>query len=204
MEKPVLDPSSNYVVVTGARYAGHDLPANHAAKFVEEPTAPGEFTIEQAQQLLDAGKLQLASDVRPTPVEKPEDEVERLTEMEAMGEDKFLIRAPWLGEGEVVAGADEAKARYAEVRDAGLETYRSVEAVAAKTLSGPNAGAVASNTLAGADGFGIVEAGSNGYYEVVAPGREPEKVRGKTNAEDRLAALRIEIAAEGQIEPPAE
>lgn len=191
-----LDPAASYVTTVGARYRGHDLAANYPVKIVEEPARPGELTEDEAQQLLDARKLMLAHDVRPTPIERPEDEVERLAEIEAMEDGKFLIRAPWLdGGSETVTGDDAARERFSAIKAEGLDKYRAAKDSAAKSgLSDANAGAVGSATITGSDGFGIVESGSNGYFEVLAPGREPEKVRGKANAEARLAELRTEAA----------
>lgn len=191
-----LDPAGSYVTTTGGRYAGHDLVANHPITIVEEPSGPGQLTTEQGQQLLDARKIQLAADVRPTPVEKPEDAVRRLAVLERIEGDEFLLRAPWLPKAETISGEDKAHERLAEVRDLGIETYRSIEADAAKSTSPIVASDVAGAAITGGDGFSVEETGSNGYYTVVAPGREPEKVRGKANADKRLADLRIEIAAE--------
>src|SRR4051812_20767797 len=189
-----LNREAQYVIVTGGLYGGHTLVASHAVSIVDEPARPGEFTEEQAQHLLDAGKIQLASDLRPTPVERPEDAVVRLSDLEPMGDDKFLLRAPWLPEAETITGEEAARARLAEVQALGLEVYRSAEAAAAKTESPANAAAVAAATITGNDGFAIEETGSNGYYTVSGPNREPEKVRGKAAAEARLAELRAEAA----------
>lgn len=189
-----FDPAKNYVIAAAGLYAGHTLTASHDVTILDEPTRPGEFTPAIAEQLYDAGKLMLADDVRPTPVERPEDAVVRLADLEHIEDEKFLIRAPWLDEAETVTGADEAKARLLEVHDLGLEAYRAAETAAGRTLSPANAGAVAAATIAGDDGFSIIENGSNGYYDIVAPGKEPERVRGKTAAEKRLAELRVEAA----------
>lgn len=194
MNKIILDPAAAYVIVTGGQFAGHALAATAPAKFVDEPSKPGEFTIEQGQQLLEAGKIQLAGDLRPTPVEKPEDAVVRLSDIEAVDGGKFLIRAPWMNEAETIKGENEARARLLEVQEAGLEVYRSTEAVAAKSLSPANAAAAGAAAITGEDGFSIVENGSNGYFDVIAPGKEPERVRGRANADKRLAELRAEAA----------
>jgi hypothetical protein len=205
----VLDPNADYVVVTGGLYAGHTLVASAPVAIVEEPRKPGDLTTEQAQQLYDAGKLQLASEVRPTPVERPEDAVVRLSVLEPMEGGKFLLRAPWLPEGsETVTGdEDKAKARLAAIRDEGLATYEAVRSSAARK-NPESADAIAATTLAGGDGFQIVESGSIGYYTIIGPDREPERVRGKKAAETRLAEVRAEVAGgvaslEPTIEPPA-
>ena len=196
-----LDANANYVIATGGQFGGHNLTATTPIKIVDEPARPAEFTAEQAEQLLVAGKIQLADDVRPTPVESPEDAVRRLAEIEAMDEGKFLIRAPWLAEAETVEGKEAAEVRFRNVILEGLKVYQAAEASAAETLSPANAASVAGAALTGSDGFQMIESGSNGYYDVVAPGREPERVRGKAKAEARLAELRVE-AATPPIEPP--
>jgi hypothetical protein len=201
-----LDPNANYVVVSGGLYGGHTLVATHPVSIVEEPARPGEFTTEQAQHLLNGGRIQLGSEVRPTPVERPEDAVVRLSTLEPTGDGKFLIRAPWLPKGaEIVKGSsDAANARLMKVREEGLTTYNEVrDAVDDVNV----ADQIAANTIAGGDALRIEETGSNGYYTIVgAPDREPERVRGKANAERRLAELRTELATaatEPTIEPQA-
>lgn len=191
-----LDLNLAYVIATAGLYAGHRLVASHPVKIVEEPSAPGEFTEAQGQQLLDAGKVVPKSAMRPTPVETPEASVRRLAVLEPMGDDRFLLRAPWLDEAETITGEEPARTRLVEVYDLGLEAYRKAEEIA--PLAGPA-------TIAGDDGFAMDETGSNGYYTVTAPGKDPEKVRGKANAETRLAELRAEAAEAARnltVDPP--
>lgn len=195
-----LDPAADYVITTPGLYAGQTLVATHEIKIVDEPARPGEFTKEQAEQLLLGGRIQLASEVRPTPVERPEDGVLRLADVEAMEGGKFLIRAPWLpDQAEIVSGGiEKATARYEEVVALGLEAYNAARETAAASTSIANADAIAAATIAGNDGFQMIEAGSNGYYLVSGPNGEPETVRGKGKAEERLAELRAEAATSAQ------
>ena len=204
-----LDPAINYVTATGGLYGGHTLVATHPVKIVEgEPSKPGEFTAEQAQHLLNAGKILPATDLRPTPVERPEDAVVRLSDVEEIeNSGEFLIRAPWLPEGsETVKGRDEAAARLVEVRDEGLTKYRETIESLSGSMSPANAQAVAAAEIEGSDGFSITDDGSNGYYTITGPGDVSERIRGKANAEKRLAELRAEASGstlDPTIEKPA-
>lgn len=191
-----FDPTISYVTAAGGLFAGHTLTARYPVTIVDEPARPAELTTEQAQHLVKAGKLIPASSARPTPVERPEDAVERLADLEPMEGDKFLIRAPWLPDGsETVTGEEQARARLAEVKQLGLDHYHAAEKAAAKTVDAQTAADVAGASITGGDGFGLSETGSNGYFTVSAPGKEPEKVRGREAAERRLAELRAEAAA---------
>jgi hypothetical protein len=190
-----FDPSISYVTAAGGRYADHDLAAGYPVKVTDEPTRPAEFTPAQMEQLVAGGKLVPVGTVRPTPVERPEDAVERLADLEPMEDDKFLIRAPWLDEAETVTGAEKAQARLVEVKEQGLEHYRKAEGIAAKTLAPNVAADVAGATLTGGDGFMITDDGSNGYYTITKPDGSTERVRGKDKAETRMAEMRAEAAA---------
>lgn len=164
---------------------GHDLNVGAPVKIVEgEPEKAGDLTLDEATHLWAAGRVVYSEMARPTAVETPEQAAARLTDMEPLGDDKFLIRAPWLTESLTITGAEAAHSRRDDVIAEGVSLYRNTAAVAGDEAA---AGAI------GGDGWSMTEAGSNGYYEITGPGLDqPEKVRGKANAEQRLAELRGE------------
>lgn len=163
---------------------GHALNAGAPITIVDDPSGRGEVTEAEAELLWNGGRLVYAGEARPTPVESPEDAAERLTVMEPLEPGLFLIRAPWLGEGERVQGREAADKRRAEVVQAGIDLHR-------ETAEAAGTGAAAA-ALGNTDGFFMSEVGSNGYYDVGGPGIKTERVRGKANAEQRLAELRGE------------
>jgi hypothetical protein len=190
-----LDPTRPLVMTTGANVNGHDLMQRTAIEIVEEESdKPRELTVVQAEQLLNRGVLIYADRAVATPVETPRQTAERLADREELENGRVLIRAPWLTESEQVAKGAADK-RYAEVVEAGEQLYR-------ETLAGGGPVEAAVLAVTATDGISVEETGSNGYYTVTAPGREPEKIRGRQNAEDRAAELRSEIAAE--TSPPVD
>ena len=164
---------------------GHDLNVGAPVKIVDgEPENPGDLTLDEATHLWAGGRIVYSEMARPTAVETPEQAAERLTDMEPLGDGKFLIRAPWLTESLTITGEEAAQTRRGEVVEEGVALYRNTAEVAGEDAA---AGAI------GGDGWSMTEAGSNGYYEITGPGLDqPEKVRGKANAEQRLAELRGE------------
>ena len=177
-----FDKSKPLVMARFGTLRGHALNAGAPLTIVDDPEGPGEVTEDEAELLWGGNRITYADEARPTPVESPEDAAERLTVMEPLEPGLFLIRAPWLGEGERVQGREAADKRRAEVVQAGIDLHR-------KTADVAGSGAAAA-ALGNVDGFAMTEAGSNGYYDITGPGIEPERVRGKANAEQRLAELR--------------
>jgi hypothetical protein len=181
-----FDKAKPLVMARFGTLRGHALNAGAPVTIAAKPEGRGEVTEAEAELLWNGGRLVYAAEARPTPVESAEDAADRLTVMEPLEPGLFLIRAPWLGEGERVQGREAADKRRAEIVQAGIDLHRNTTEVA-----GSGAAAAA---LGNTDGFVMTEAGSNGYYEITGPGIEPERVRGRANAEQRLAELRGEAA----------
>lgn len=183
------------VMARALQVNGHQLRQGSPIHVMPDETGePGEITADQAARLWAGGTLIYADRALATPVETPERYAARVTEVDELEGGKFLIRAPWLGEGEEVS-ADKLDARRQEVIDLGVQAHRElIESF------GPTA-AVA--VIAGTDGFLATDKG-NGNYEITGPGlSEPLKVRGKANAEDKIAELRTEAALKTQAETDA-
>lgn len=182
-----FDPTKPLVVSAFAQVHEHDLTVGTEVKIVEEqsdPPAPGEVTLDEAIHLWRADKIDYTENARPTPVASPEDEAERLTEIERLSKNKFLIRAPWLAEGETITGREEAAKRYAEVVQQGIDD---------PTPVAPMGVTVEAETEDEVDDtpqtFGFKEAGSNGYYEITGPNLKPYKVRGEAAAQAEVERL---------------
>lgn len=114
-----FDPSKSLVMGRFNTVGGHALAAGSALTIVEEPKERGEVTLETATRLWASGTFVYADKAHPTPVESPQDAARRLVAMEETGNGWYLIRAPWLGEGEKVQGREAAEARKAELIEAG-------------------------------------------------------------------------------------
>jgi hypothetical protein len=182
LDPAAFDPTRPLAIARHGTLNGHVLHAAAPVKVVDEPAAPGDLLHDDAARLWAAGRIVYAEDARPTPVEKPEQAARRLTVVEPLGDDKHLIRAPWLREGEIVTGTEATALRRDAVIAQGIELFGTTAEISGETA--------AANALGG-DGFVITEAGSNGYYDITGPGlTEPERVRGRANAEARLAELR--------------
>lgn len=186
-----FDPTRSLAFARHGTLHGHTLHAAAPVRIVDEPSLSGELTHDDAVRLWSAGRIVYSEDARPTPVEKPEQAARRLTTIEPIGDDKHLIRAPWLSEGITVTGADKAMLRRDAVIAEGIELYGTTAEIG---------GEAAAASALGGDAFTITETGSNGYYDITGPGLvEPERVRGKANAETRVAELRGEAA---KVETP--
>jgi hypothetical protein len=184
LDPAAFDPTKNYAAAAFMTLGGHQLGLGAPITITDEPSAPGEVTAANAAILFSGRKIVAADQVRPTPVESPLDAARRLTEVEPLDDDKFLIRAPWLAEALTVEGADQAALTLADVRAEGIKFHEGQQALAAETGS-----AEVPVPL----GFELIEAGSNGWYEITGPGlSEPERIRGRDNAEQRLVQLRGE------------
>lgn len=202
LDPATFDRAKPLVLARGETINGHDLVAGTTVELVDEETdARAQLTEQQAVRLWAGGTLIYADRALPTPVESPRQMAERVTVLEPMGNGQFLLRAPWLGEGEIIKGAEKAGNRRREVVEEGVAKYQSLAESAGLDAAVAEVGGVP-------DGFEIAEVGSNGYYEINGPGLdEPEKVRGRANAEARMAELRAAAAAEqgqsGAATPPA-
>lgn len=195
-----FDAAQPMIMSRGHTVAGHPLVRSTRITIVDdESDKPGHLTAAQAEHLFRSGVLVYAANALPTPVETPRQAATRLATIEELGRGRFLIRAPWLDEGEKISGAEAAVKRHAEVIEDGVVQYREL-------LQKGGVVAAAAVLSEQDDGFALVEAGSNGYYEITGPGLdEPEKVRGKQKAEDRLAELRAaEAEKAAAIQPPSQ
>ncbi len=85
-----------------------------------------------ALRLWLVGYIVYKKDWRPTPVETPEQEAERVVTMEDTGNGWYLITTPWGEEGEKVHGKEAAEARYAEIVAQGAPAPESDEDRAAR------------------------------------------------------------------------
>jgi hypothetical protein len=189
-----FDPTQPIVMARNNTVGGHALRAGEALTIVDadEPEGRGEVTLDQATTLWARGTFVYLTDVRPTPVESPQDAARRLIEVDELGGGWYLIRAPWLPEGEKVQGAEATETRKAELIAAGQPTDVVAQAVVVDQPAPPsNSGPL----------YTMTEAGSNGYYQISGPGlAEPEKVRG----EDKAAARLAELEAAPLQDPPKE
>lgn len=112
----LFDATRPLVIVRSVQLYDHDVTGGDPLIIVEaDPKEKGEVTKDIALRLWLTGIADYSGDVRPTPVETPEQGAERLTEMDDLGGGWFLIRAPWLGEGEKVHGKAKAAERRAAI-----------------------------------------------------------------------------------------
>lgn len=183
-----LDISRPIIMARAVPVNGHDLLKGEAIRIVPDPSDErAQLTAKQAEHLFAGGYLIYADRAVATPVETPEQYAERATEVDQLDEDTFLIRAPWLGEGEEVS-AEKLLERKQEVIDEGAQAHRDLI-----NDLGPDAAAA---VVTGADGFSL-EPQPGGYFVINGPGLdEPLRVRGRQAAEDKLAELRVAAAAE--------
>lgn len=180
---PTFDPAKPLVMGRFNTVGGFALASGDPITIVpegQEPKERGEVTLDTAARLFGSGTFVYAEDARPTPVETPQQAAERLVEVDELDGGWYLIRAPWLGEGEKVQGREAADARRAELVAAGQPT----------TDSSDTGGTTGDQ---GGDGkppaFAMTE-GENGWHEITGPGlEEPLKIRGKEAAEAKLAEL---------------
>lgn len=189
-----FDPNRPLIMARDDRVGGHALRARDLITVVDEPELPGQLTADQARHLWVNGLLVYEDRATATPVESPEAYAARVTEVDELGHGKFMIRAPWLGEGEQVP-ADRLADRRKQIVEEGAALHRErIEDVGIEA-----AAAIA----AGTDGFTLNDNG-NGNFEITGPGlEEPVKVRGRANAEDKLAELRT-AALKAEELPPVE
>lgn len=189
---PALDPSAfdaarAIVMSRSSTVGGHDLRSGEPLTIVDadEPEGRGEITLDQAKRLWARGLFVYEGDVRPTPVETPQQAALRTIKVDVLDGDVHLIRAPWL-ESEKVQGAEAAAMRVAELVAAG---HPVPDGAPADPVVIAQPGAV-EPPVQQRNRFTVTEAGSNGYFEITGPGLdEPEKVRGKDKAEARAAEL---------------
>lgn len=189
-----FDSTRPLVMARGTTVNGHALARGTEVGIVEEQTADRALlTSAQAHQLFRSGVLVYADRVYATPVETPRQMAERMTVLEPLGEGRFMLHAPGR-DSESIKGPDKAAERRAEVVNEIEARYRETAEQAG--------GEAAAASILQTDGFELTEAGSNGYYQITGPGlEEPEKVRGKANAEARLAELRAAAATSGPAAP---
>lgn len=117
----------------------------------KEPKERGEVTADVATRLWSGGTFVYADEARPTPVETPQQAAERLVEIDDLGGGWYLIRAPWLGEGEKVQGKEAADTRRAELVAAGQPTDTETDAATAAANAGGSGGSETGGA-AGTDG----------------------------------------------------
>lgn len=97
----------------------HEMEAGDRLTIVEERgDAKGEVTLDIAIRLWLSGQANYESDWSPTPIETPEQEAERVVEIEPLPGGFYLIRAPWQ-EAEKIRGKANAEARRAEIVERG-------------------------------------------------------------------------------------
>lgn len=168
----LFDKTRGLVMARFATLYEHDMNAGDPLTIVaERGDGKGEVELDMAIRLWLSGQAVYASDATATPQETPEQAAERLVVMEPMPGGYYLIRAPWLGEGEKIRGKDAANQRRAEI-----------------VAKGDTKGV----TVTGGDG---------GWYEVKAPWiDEAEKVQGKDAAEARSDQLIAEGPPEGWVQ----
>lgn len=195
-----FDSSKPLVMARGAQVNGHPLVKGTPVAIVsDESDRKAELTEEQARILWAGGTLTYFESALPTPVETPRSAAERLTVMEALGDDKFLIRSPVLTEGETVSGADAARKRRSALVDQAVEEHgKAVET--AGVAAGPG-------VLGAADGFSVTPTG-NGFHKIEGPGlEEPLTVRGREAAGQKVAELRAGQATQQEpsvVQPTVE
>lgn len=73
-----FNPAAQHVMARRATVLGHQLSANAPLTITGDPKAPGEVTEPLARFLHGRGLAVPADQARPTPVETPEQEAERL------------------------------------------------------------------------------------------------------------------------------
>jgi len=185
-----FDPTKPLVMARFNTVGGFALAAGDPITIVEEPKNRGEVTAETAERLFGSTFV-YADQARPTPVESPQDAARRLIEVDDLGGGWFLIRAPWLGEGEKHQGREATDARVAELIEAGQPAdFDPATVAAANTTGGDSTGGQGSADDTSTQTFTLEETGSNGFYTISGPGLdEPIKVRGRANAEAKLAEL---------------
>lgn len=120
----------------------------------------GTLETDTALRLWLVGYLDYKENLRPTPAETPQQEAERVVQMEDVGGGWYLITTPWGGEGEKVQGKEAAEERRAAI-----------------VVKGDTKGVTLTDT-------------GNGWYEVAAPWEEePRKVHGQEAAAVEEAML---------------
>ena len=126
-EPSAFDASKPLVMARFGTLNGHDLTLGSPITVTEEDSeAAGNASPDLARTLWASGTFDYAENARPTPVESPEDAAERATEVDDLDNGWFLLRAPWLGEGERVHGKDALAKRRAEVVAAGVKVYEEI------------------------------------------------------------------------------
>lgn len=176
-----FDPTKPLVMKSFNTVGGFALAAGESVSIVEEPKERGEITLATATRLFGRTFV-YADEARPTPVETPQEAAKRLVEVDELDGGWYLIRAPWLGEGEKVQGRDAADKRVAELIEAGQPIGTVQTGTGAETGGTGDAGGKPA-------AFEMTE-GENGWYDITGPGLDvPLKVRGKEAAEAKLAEL---------------
>jgi hypothetical protein len=169
----LFDRTRPLAMARSAQLYAHDVTAGDPLTIVDELTdEKGAVTFDVALRLWLSGVAVYDEDRRPTPVETPEQEVERLVVLEELKGGWYMIRAPWLPDGhEKIKGKAKATARLAEI-----------------VAKGDTKG-----VTVGGDGEG-------GWYEVSAPWLDvAEKVQGRDEAEARADVLIAEGPPEGWV-----
>lgn len=110
-----FDPTRRLVMASFKTVLGHDLPAGTPLVLKDKPEAFAEVDEPVARRLWDAKLAVYMEDARPTPVETPRQEAERLVGREFLGGGWWAITAPWLDEPIKVQGADAAQEEYDRV-----------------------------------------------------------------------------------------
>jgi hypothetical protein len=113
-----FDPTRTLVMTAFGSLREHNVHGGAPITIVPSVTddAPaGHVSAEEAEALWSTGKIIYSEDARPTPVETPEQEANRLTDIEQLDGGWWMIRAPWLEEAIKVQGETAAFARRDEV-----------------------------------------------------------------------------------------
>lgn len=192
-----FDPARPIAMGIFRTVGGHALGPGDPLKIAEDPKERGEVDLDTATRLWASGTFVYAEEARPTPVESPQDAARRLVAMEELPNSYFLIRAPWLAEGEKIHGREAAEARRDELIEAGQPTAFTGVVVTDSPMAGtgegvqlPGAVDAGGEPLPPIQPFQLAEAGSNGWFEITGPGLdEPLKVRGEAAAQAKLAEL---------------
>lgn len=201
-----FDASKPIVMARFNTVGGHALATGEPLKIVDDPKERGEVSLETATRLWAGGTFVYAGEARPTPVESPQDAARRLVEMDELGGGWFLIRAPWLGEGEKVQGREDAEKRRGEIIAAGQPAEIDATATAAMAAANATAGGGSESpdaATATTTTETVTRTGEQGGEEASADDRVKALVDGNSETElrDIIERIDAERAAE---DPPRE
>jgi hypothetical protein len=122
MSTDTFDPTQPLVMAKFGTLNGYDLHAGDRIVIVdEESDQRGEILEAVAERLWRSKRVIYRNQARPTPVESVADAAERLTELEPLRGNWFMVRAPWIRPTKV-QGREAADALRAEVVQHGIDT----------------------------------------------------------------------------------